>query len=229
MIMNESPRDLHLEAGKVDTSLPFTFRHRGVLKPKVLLLFLHGYSDHGGSFVKRLFPDHWPETFQDAAVLAPNGPFPVPVKSDAGWREAYAWYFFDEKSGGMIITPETSIRGCLDLISKFGYEEIPKVIVAFSQGGYLAPQLARKLNGVKEIIAIATGFREDYYPSSAPWVITAIHGSDDPVFPINDARDAHARILKIGYRGEFFEVPKLTHVARAEVGDLISKRVKTWI
>ncbi len=236
--MAESPRELPLKLEKVETTLPFTFRHRPVDKPKLLVLFLHGYSDHGGSFLKRLFQDQWPESFARAAVLAPNGPFPVPVKSETGWREAYAWYFYDEKAGEMMISPETAVRGCEQLIQKFGYEQIPKVIVGFSQGGFLAPHLATHLNGVREIIGIATGFREAYYPLSSeapaisevtPWTVTGIQGSDDEVFPLAETRAAHAALLRRGYSGEFVEIPKLTHVASPEVGSVVADRIQTWI
>ena len=227
--MNQSPRDLHLETGKVDTSLPFTYRHRPVDKPKLLVLFLHGYTDHGGSLLRRLFPEGWTPALAEVAILAPNGPFPTPVKSETGWREAYAWYFYDPEADKMIVSPDTATKGCLDLISKFGYEDTPKVIAAFSQGGYLAPHLAQRFKNVKEIIGMATGFREVYYPKNAPWTVTAIHGSKDEVFPVDQSRNEHAKILKMGFPGEFIEIPGLAHVASADVGRAIDMRVRTWL
>lgn len=227
--MNQSPRDLQIETSCVSTTLPFGFRHRPVTSPRILIIFLHGYSDHGGSFVRRLFPDQWPTSFEHVAALAPNGPFPTPVKTESGWREAYAWYFYDEKEARMMITPETAVTACEKLVQDFGYEDVPKILVGFSQGGYLAPNLAKRLKNVREIIAVATGFREDYYPQNAKWRVNAVHGSNDEIFPVAKAREAHAAILRLGFDGEFFELPGGTHVASPEMGHLIETRVKSWL
>ncbi len=207
-----------------------SYRHRPPknlnAKPKALILFLHGYTDHSGSFLKRLFPDSWPSVFEDTAILAPNGPFPVPVRSEDGWREAYSWYFYDDKLAKMVISPETATLGCEQLLLKLGYESTPTIIVGFSQGGYLAPHLASRLKSVREIIGVGTGYREDYYPAKSPWRLTGIHGTEDDVFPVAAARQNYARVLRNTQGGEFFEVPKLGHIASPDVGRIIEDRVK---
>jgi predicted esterase len=226
--MNELPRELPIEFSTVETILPFSYRHRAVNTPKVLVIFLHGYSDHGGSFIRRLYPEGWPAALKDAAILVPNGPFPVPVKSETGWREAYSWYFYREDEQRMVISPDTAIRECKQLIKKFGYEDIAKIVVAFSQGGYLAPQLAPHLENVVEIVGVATGYREDYYPPPAKFKITAIHGTDDEIFPIAQARTTHGKILSHGFHGDFIELPGLKHIAAKAVGNAIESRVLAW-
>jgi predicted esterase len=228
-LINLSPRDLQLESASVTATVPFTFRHRPAPNAKVVAIFLHGYADHGGSLLRRLFENSWPESFQNVAVLAPNGVFPVPVKTDAGWREAYAWYFYDEKEQRMFISPEASTRGCVSLLEKFGYQNLPKILIGFSQGGYLAPYLAPHLSNVKEIIGIGTGYRDDFYPSGETWKLTAVHGTRDEVFPIASARTTHTAILKKGFSGEFHEIPNLNHVASPEVGRIVEQRIKKWI
>lgn len=229
--MNQSPRDLQIETISVKTTLPVTYRHRAVSKPRLLVIFLHGYTDHAGSFLKRLFGDTWPENFRDVAVLAPNGPFPVPVRADNTWREAYAWYFYDDRENLMILPPDAATTACLNLISKFGYEEIPKVLVGFSQGGYLAPHLAQQIKNVREIIGVGTGYREDYYPANEAktWFVSAVHGSNDEIFPIAEAHKAHEQIKAKGFRGEFHEIAGLRHVASPDVGAIVSKRVQNWL
>lgn len=224
-----SPRDLQAESTSIETTIPISFRHRAVGKPKVLALFLHGYSDHGGSLLRRLYGEAWPASFADVAVVAPNGPFPVPIKTDTGWREAYAWYFLDEREERMLITPEAAVRGCIKVINDLGYEDTPKVIVAFSQGGYLAPRLADQLKNVKELIGVATGYREDYYAATPRFKVSAIHGSRDDIFPVARAREAHGRILKMGYEGSFHDVPGLAHVVAPEVGRIAEEHIRTWL
>lgn len=228
-MMSPSPRDLQLETQSIETVLPVTYRHRPVAKPKLLVMFLHGFSDHGGSFIRRLFGDQWPASLQDVAILVPNGPFPVPVKTDTGWREAYSWYFYNDQEARMIVSPDTAVTSCQDLVAKFGYEELPKIMVAFSQGGYLAPYLAQRLRNTKEIIGFATGYREDYYPKNSKWRVTAIHGANDEIFPIKDARAAHDRIRKLGFDGDFYEIAALKHVASADVGKIVEERVCSWL
>ncbi len=227
--MEESPREIPIEFSSVETTLPFSYRHRAVSSPKVLVMFLHGYSDHGGSFLKRLYPDGWSSAFSEAAVLVPNGPFPVPVKSEAGWREAYSWYFYREEEQRMVISPDTAILECQQLIAKFSYENTPKILVGFSQGGYLAPQLAPTIKNVQKIIGVATGYREDYYPPPSNFDLSAIHGSDDEVFPVAQARVAHGKILDKGFRGEFVEIPNLKHVATKQLGEAIDSCVLAWL
>ncbi len=213
----------------VSTTLPFSFRHRPVAKPRALAMFFHGYSDHGGSFFRRLFRDGIPEALQDVAILIPNGPFPTPVKSETGWREAYSWYFYNDAEQTMLIDPSTAVQGCRSLIQKFGYTDLPKIMVGFSQGGYLAPYLSSRVKNVKEIVAVSTGYRPDFYPEGETWKVTAIHGSKDEIFSVANARKAHAAILARGFEGEFIEIPNLTHVASPEVGAAVTERIKVWI
>ncbi len=227
--MEESPREIQIEFSSIETTLPFSYRHRAVPSPKVLVIFLHGYSDHGGSFLKRLYPDGWSSALSEAAVLIPNGPFPVPVKSETGWREAYSWYFYREEEQRMVISPATAIRECQQLIGKFGYENTPKILVGFSQGGYLAPQLAPEIKNVRQIIGVATGYREDYYLPLSKINLTAIHGSDDEIFPVGQARLAHGKIQSQGFDGQFIEIPNLKHIAAKPVGDAIDSCVQTLL
>lgn len=218
-----------METISVATTIPMSYRHRpsslhGAV-PKALVLFLHGYTDHGASFLRRLYNDSWPQAFDQVAALAPNGPFPVPVRSDAGWKEAYAWYFYDDKLQKMVISPETATLGCEQLLIKLGYEHCPKLIVGFSQGGYLAPHLATRLKNVREIICVGTGYRDDYYPPNSPWRVSAIHGTQDEIFPIANARASHSAILSKTRGGEFFEISELGHIASPAVGKIVEDRL----
>jgi predicted esterase len=225
----KNPRELPVESTSIETTIPISYRHRAVADPKVLAVFLHGYQDHGGSLLRRLYGDAWPVSFEHVAVLAPNGPFPVPLRTESGWREAYAWYFLDEREEKMLITPEAALKSVTNIIEELGYDTLPKVLVAFSQGGYLAPRLATRIKNVKEIVGVATGYREDYYPKTPAFKVSAIHGSRDDIFPVAKAREAHGRILKMGYEGSFTDIPGLTHVTSPEVGKIAEERIKDWL
>jgi predicted esterase len=211
----------------VTTSLPVGYRHLVVSTPKMLTIYLHGYADHGGSFTRRLFPEGYPQALAETSALIPNGPFPVPVKTEDGWREAYAWYFFDDSRQKMVISPETAINGILSLVAEFGYEHVPKALVGFSQGGYLAPYLAQRLNNVVTVVGIGTGYRTDFFgplgkrDSKAPSV-HAIHGVGDTVFPLETAKAAHQKVIELGFQGNFHSVENGTHVANKAMGKILS-------
>lgn len=214
---------MQLESIAVPNTL--TFRHRPVEKPRALAIFFHGYADHSGSFMRRLYPEGLPESLSDIAILAPNGPFPTPVKSENGWREAYAWYFYIESEDRMMIDPSAAAKASELLIQKLGYEELPKILIGFSQGGFFAPYLASRIQNVKEVVAIGAGYRSDFYPTNQNWKITAIHGSNDSMFPIDNTRRAHQKILQQGYSGEFIEIPSLAHEVSAELGSITTERI----
>lgn len=207
----------------IPVRLPIGYRHMGALKPKLLTIFLHGYADHGGSFTRRLFPDGYPKDFEEIAALIPNGPFPVPIKSEDGWREAYAWYFFDDAKQKMVISPEASVAGIQTLINELGYSDVPKVLVGFSQGGYLAPYLAQHLSQIVSIVGIGTGFRTDYFSPligrfAAGPTVHAIHGTNDEVFPLEQAVASHRKIFDLGFSGSIHPISGGTHVASAAMG-----------
>ena len=218
-----------LELAEVPAKLPMSYRHWQPENMNRLAIFLHGYSDHGGSFLRRLFPKGWPTELDNVGLLAPNGLFPVPVKTEEGWREAYSWYFFDEAKMRMLISPDFAVTGIQMLLKQYGLEESPKTIIGFSQGGFLAPYLAKHLNGVSEIIAVGSGFRPDFYEvlSAKHIRLTAIHGDQDEVFPIAAAKKAHARILDLGFKGDFLEIPGVRHIATPEIGSAVTKRLQT--
>ncbi len=226
--MNSKPMSslpLHIKEG-IPTSLPIGYRHIGVSSPKLLTIFLHGYADHGGSFTRRLFPEVYPQELAQTSALIPNGPFPVPVKTEEGWREAYAWYFFDDSKQKMVISPDTAKNGVQSLIAEFGYSDVPKALVGFSQGGFLAPYLARYLTDVVSIVGIGTGYRSDYFAPlktrfSRPPSIHAIHGANDGVFPVEKAREAHRLVTDLGFSGSFHSVANSTHVASEAIGKVL--------
>lgn len=217
----------------IKADLPIHYHvHRPTTAPRAIALFLHGYTDHGASFFRRLFPNGWPHELRDIAWIAPNGPFPVPVKTPIGWREAYSWYFYDMEAEKMVIPPDTSlsaIEAILDLHFPEGHSLIPKLIVGFSQGGFLAPMLARRLPHTKELVTVGTGYRPEYYHALPPLTVTAVHGTTDEVFPSEDAIKAHQSILELGHRGQFHTIANTGHIATEAMGTVIQQQLAQLI
>ncbi|HRK08014.1 MAG TPA: dienelactone hydrolase family protein [Pseudobdellovibrionaceae bacterium] len=216
-----------LKSVTIETELPFNWRSG---KPKSghakgLVILLHGYQDHGGYLFRKLFPQGWPA--EELAWLAPNGPFPTPVKTEKGWKEAYAWYFFDPDLNKLILPPNTALRGIQAAIAQEGFASLPKLVFGFSQGGWLAPYVAQNLTEVRGIMALGAGIREEYYPHPpASWPVDFMHGTDDHIVDRQQAQTLHAKLIARGYSGRYELIPGLDHRGREDVGLKLVSRAR---
>ncbi|MES2767596.1 MAG: hypothetical protein V4596_00500 [Bdellovibrionota bacterium] len=174
---------------------------------KQLFLLLHGFSQRGESLMKKLSPI----LPQDAAILSPNAPFPAPYKTDSGYLEAYAWYFYLAKDNRFVIPPGPAIKALKKLIAKLGYDKLPITIIGFSQGGYLAPVVAKEMN-VKHIIAVSADYLARYYSKDDKFKLDAIHGAKDEVSPIEISKKNLADLkAELGLNATFHELPNTRH------------------
>jgi predicted esterase len=189
-----------------------------------LILILHGYSLSGKIVYDKLAP-YCPE---DAVLLAPNGPFPLPErKADGSYRVGFSWYFYDPSQGGRyFIDMRVAIGMLRGMIAGLGLEGLPVRIIGFSQGGYLASLAALELAGVRQVIGIAS----EFLPEEMDEIVArkglswppefradAVHGAQDEVVPIGDARPAHEALLARGMRGRFVELAGEGHRLSAGV------------
>lgn len=201
-------RNMKWQEANFDFSLPVKY-HLGPATKAGLVVLLHGYQDHAYSMLKRL---SWAERedlpFQ---ILASNAPFPVPVWAAGGFKEAYSWYFRDTSRGLTLVPPQTTAARVAKLIKDLGYENTKKVIVGFSQGGYLAPYLAKATPEVRAIIGLGSGYTPEHYEDLKPISVHAIHGSEDKVIDLPRAQSDHASLLSRGFSGSFHIEPGLDH------------------
>ena len=189
-----------------------------------LVVLLHGYQDNAQSLLKRL---GWVEENLPFQFLAINGPFPVPVWNAKGFKEAYSWYFRDTAKGLVIVTPQTTAQFVAQLLTDLGLDKHKKVIFGFSQGGYLAPYIAKLSANVKGLIGLGCGYTVEGYESLNPLPVYALHGVKDEIVPIAQSRQEFESILARGFRGEFTELPELTHKVEPELSPLILNRIDT--
>ncbi|MBL7686803.1 MAG: hypothetical protein JNJ49_02130, partial [Bdellovibrionaceae bacterium] len=126
-------------------------------------------------------------------------------------------------------TSLSAIEAILDLHFPEGHSLIPKLIVGFSQGGFLAPMLARRLPHTKELVTVGTGYRPEYYHALPPLTVTAVHGTTDEVFPSEDAIKAHQSILELGHRGQFHTIANTGHIATEAMGTVIQQQLAQLI
>jgi predicted esterase len=200
-------------------SLPVRY-HLGPANKTGLVVLLHGYQDNAYSMLKRL---SWAEQenlpFQ---IFASNAPFPVPVWTGSGFKEAYSWYFRDTSRGLTLVPPQTSAARVAGLLKDLGLENERKVIVGFSQGGYLAPYLAKATSNVRAIVGLGSGYTPEHYEDLNPISVYAIHGSEDKVIDLPRAQSDHAKLLARGFTGSFHVEPGLDH----RVDPVLESRVR---
>lgn len=175
---------------------------------KGVVVALHGYQDHALSLLRRL---GWWERELPFAVLAVNAPFPVPIWTAEGFKEAYSWYFRDTERGFTIVSPQDSAAQVFELLKELNLIRVPTVLFGFSQGGYLAPFLARHLTALRGIIGLGSGYPPGPYQGLAPTAVYALHGERDERIPFEGAKKAHADVLASGFTGEFISLGALTH------------------
>ncbi|MGZ3655564.1 MAG: alpha/beta hydrolase [Bdellovibrionota bacterium] len=187
--------------------VPSTYVHEGAGDGKPLLLMIHGFQDSGPSFLRRTLPDLDPR-FE---ILAPNGPFPLPLRVENEWKEAYGWYFADLSKKKIHVHPRVAAGAVANLVRSLGLESRPKILVGFSQGGYFLPHLARELREVQRFIVIGAGFHPEFFSEfGLTQKVHAIHGSADDVIPLTEARSDFER-LAASNQGGFQEIPGMTH------------------
>jgi hypothetical protein len=91
--MTQAPQPVTPYSGRLEVpgTLIADYILRAPEKPRELYLLLHGYALTARSIHDKLvgiLP-------ADSAVLAPNGPYPVPEKVEVGYRVGFSWYFSD--------------------------------------------------------------------------------------------------------------------------------------
>jgi predicted esterase len=185
-----------------------------------LILLLHGLNERGLRIYRKLIK-YLPE---DAYVLAPNGPYPIartkPDRIDFG----YSWYFYDRAQGNYPIDQSWAISVLQELMISKNLNQLPIVIVGFSQGGYLAPVLASKLDlKVEKIIGIGCEFRDQLVPESPSFKLISIHGLDDQTVTPTMAQEQIHLLQKRGVPVSSFLLPDTKH----EINTSVALTVKT--
>lgn len=221
--------------------LPLTWVERerpaGAPPPRELIVLLHGYEQIGRAILSRLgavLPE-------GARVVAPDGPFPVPRRttaeertldpSGARYRMGNSWYFYDFASDEYVVEPDTALDCLTGLVRELGAEALPKWIIGFSQGGYLAGILAGELSDVRQVIGIGAGYlweevsRERGTPTFR-W--DGVHGEKDEYVELSSAERAHAAaVAGLGLSGRFVRVAgeghRISAPVQAAVAELLAE------
>lgn len=201
--------------------------------PNHVFLLLHGYAQTG-SLMLRALADQLPA---GALVIAPNAPLPIPeweARFPApGWRAQrpklrYAWYHYDSTTNEYMVSVDPALEYLKAGLEAFGCQDLPKTVIGFSQGGYVAPFIAAKLTKVRQVIGISCEFLPDDLPGHLPFRVDAIFGDRDEIADQKAARASHASLVSRGTHGEFHEARDTGHEISPEVQATIRKMLSIY-
>ena len=192
-------------------------------EPKRLILLLHGFQQSGAYMFKKLAA----LCPADAWVIAPNAPYPWPMRSETGaYVPGFTWYFYDPAKDEYYIDMRVSLEFLRQLMSslrqKFG-QAIPMTVIGFSQGGYLAPFAAQCLDRVDHVIGIACEWLPEELRETRGAVfppkfkMDLVHGAQDDVTLPAKARASYEAMAQAGAQGEYCEIPGVGHRISVEV------------
>ncbi len=172
-----------------------------------VIVLLHGYTQSGALMAKKLrsaLP-------ADAAVFAPNAPFPVIDRKERTVRIGFSWYFYDGRSDEYLVPPDTAIRFVQGGLEAHGLSLLPVTWIGYSQGGYLSLFCAARNPRTVEVVGLACEFLPDEVPGPIPFPVHGIHGAGDEIVSEASAREAHERLTARGVKGTFTSLPGSGH------------------
>lgn len=208
---------------KFNTSLeiPITYINENSAPDKHLLIFFHGFADSASAFLRRAYP----QPSDKYEILAINGPFPVPQKKDGIWKHAFAWYFSDFATNTTFIHPKVAVKAVNELLTKLNLNNRKKILIGFSQGGFLIPHLLPTLKNVKHVVSVGAAYRPEDYPEELNITIDALHGTHDNIIPLVNAAASFQSLKGKNPKGEFIEFKDMGHTMNAEARAWLVKKI----
>jgi len=185
---------------------------------KSYILLLHGLNERGLRIHRKLI-EHLPD---DAHIVAPNAPFPLPRFKSEKIDYGYTWYFFNKFTQTYDIDQSFAISLIKELIEKTNTENLPITIIGFSQGGYLAPVLAKEITNVEKVIGIGCEFRPIFFDYKMNYKLYALHGAEDDIIPSNMAKRCLNELAKKNIQVTWRELPETKH----EINKIVSTAVR---
>lgn len=194
MSTKQSPIQLNLEV-ELETLMNAELPQ---VAPERVYLLLHGFNERAKHALKR-FESFLP---QDAIIIAPNAPYPLPEKRENFWRIGYAWYFYDSFKSQYLITPNAPAKMLAQLVERLA--PTSKVtVVGFSQGGFLAPYLPHYCQQCDQVIMVNAMVRSDMVGPKADVEYHALNANQDPAVDFQKAKE-HFDIFSSTSRNCFF-------------------------
>lgn len=187
--------------------IPYDTEVRIPVSPKRVYLLLHGFKQTG-SFIFDSLKSQLPE---DCAVIAPNGPFHIPVEKDDGYHMRFAWYFFDPIRKSYFVDYKPAAEFIKSILIEMNLVKTPVTVIGYSQGGYLAPKVAELIPSVDTVIGLACAFRNQHFDVRKSVMIHQINSNSDPIIDFDGAKDEFQKLRERGNLGRFVELDGVGH------------------
>ncbi|WP_164848267.1 hypothetical protein [Halobacteriovorax sp. HLS] len=175
---------------KINIDFPFDYKLIKRNGSKLVIL-LHGFAQSAQEISTELL-ESIPEGFD---VLIPNGPFPIPKITPEKVIERYAWYFYNRHSNSYKIDYNFSASLISKLIDELDYKDTEKLIIGYSQGGYLSPFLAQELTNVSLVLGLCCTIKWQFLPEKLNFPLIQIHGKEDLMVDYKNSFE-HYSIIK---------------------------------
>ncbi len=192
---------------------------RPVANPEQVVLLLHGLHERGLRIYRKL-ARYLPE---NALILAPNAPFPLPREKEGRTEYGFCWYFYDRNSKSYFLNQELAVSWLKNFLESKNVSHLPLTIIGFSQGGYLAPMLGHALPSTRLVLGLGCEFRDNLVSEEIQFPLIGLHGDKDLVVNIHhsraDAEKLKAKNLPVSWE----EIPNTGH----EISDRMGMRVKS--
>ena len=199
---------MSIQRAKLPVDLFADYHARLPESPARLFVLLHGFDQLAEKLYQKFEP-YLPE--QGHAILAPNGPFPIPRRTDQGYRLGCSWYFYDASRDDYYMDMSIGVKFVSELIKRLSLSHVPTTLIGFSQGGYLAPFIAQAMPQVDHVIGIGCEFLTEEMRPEIGFRMDAVHGARDEVVSAEEARLQRQKLDDRGVPGGFYLLPEGTH------------------
>ena len=190
--------------------------------PKEAILLLHGYGQGAEKFLNLFEPGF----LEGSLLIAANGPFMVPEKRGDTYRMGHSWYFYDSASDEYIISMKPAVEMWTKIVHELSIQSMPKRIIGYSQGGYLASFVAKGLTHVSQVLGISSQFLDGELEFPLPFRMDAVHGDQDEICSYQKAKHSHEKLVKTGVIGEFVTITKGAHRMSVEALHEVKRLIK---
>jgi predicted esterase len=171
-------------------------------------LFLHGYAENAEVFHKRVTRTFTPK----CRSIFLNGSFPIPtIRGDVVLYQ-FAWYFYNALENKYYVDFNTPVESIKKILNKLNISESTKLtIIGYSQGGYLAPFLAKELPNADKVISINASIREDKLESELNFHLDQLHAIEDERVEFKLAKERFEKLSPRLPSSQWIEMPNETH------------------
>jgi len=190
---------------QLEVKLPITVQaiHEKFEGTDRVFVLLHGYGETKERIKRKLLETVKPFGNE---VITVNAPFPIPILTEKGPKEAYSWFFRSRRHGVTLVDPSVNQVVFSALVNRLSLQDRKCVLIGFSQGGMVLPVLASDLPQVEAMIAISIGVSESDLGQSPRVPLHVIHGNTDSQSDLNFAREEFAKLRAKHAQSSFVEV-----------------------